>query len=101
MDRNMVWCMGTHKPTVIENGLRFNVNGRFFKGIVEITLNGGDLYDIKFIKPVRKQNEIAKSVGVKKFDITNVVQSEVNDVFFEDMMNILGAKVECGDAEAT
>jgi hypothetical protein len=94
IDRNLVWCMGVNKPVTIQNGLQFNVSGLSFKGIVQITLNGGDLYDVKFIKPTRVQNQVAKQLGVKKFDIINEVVEEVNDVFVEDLMPLLEDRVE-------
>jgi hypothetical protein len=94
IDRNLVWCMGTKNPTAIENGLRFQVNGLSFKGTVEITLNGKDLYDVKFLKCVRKQNPEMKALGLKVMDTVLTLQSEVNDVYAEDLMPLLESKVE-------
>ena len=94
IDMNLVMCMGVTKPTVIENGLQFTVNGLSFKGLVKITLNGADLYDIKLVKPVRKQNQKAKELGVKMFDTTFEVKEEINDVYFDMLMPILEDRVE-------
>lgn len=94
LDRNLCMCMGVQKLTVINSGLQFQVHGLSFKGLVQITLNGGDLYDIKFVKAVRKQNMVAKELGVKLFDISHEVVDELNNVFAEDLMGILEDKVE-------
>jgi len=94
IDRNLVWCMGVEKPTSIENGLRFKVNGRSFKGLIEITLNGKDLYDVKLIKVARKQNQNAKALGVVKFDLVNETKEVVNDLFVDQLMPLLEEKVE-------
>lgn len=81
LDMNLVMCMGVQKLVAIDRGLQFCVNGLSFKGIVQIKLNGGDLYDISFIKPARGKNP-AK------------VLETINDVFAEDMMQFLEAKIE-------
>lgn len=81
LDLNLVMCMGVTRLMAVENGLQFSVNGLSFKGLVQIKLNGGDLYDISFIKPARGKNP-AK------------VLETITDVFAEDMMNFLEAKVE-------
>ena len=94
LDRNLVMCMGVKKLCLIENGLRFYVNGLSFKGIVEITLNGYDLYNIKFIKKTRKQNPIAKNLGVKILDTFHEIHKEFNDVYFDQMMPIMEQIVE-------
>ena len=86
--------MGASKPTIIENGLQFNVSGLTFKGIVQITLNGKDLYDIKLVKAKRQQNQELKALGINKYTTELVVQEEINDVFVEDMMGVLEMKVE-------
>ena len=81
LDHNLIWCMGFCKPVAIERGLQFRVNGLSFKGIVQIKLNGGDLYDISFIKPSRGKNP-ARTLET------------ITDVFAEDMMQFLESKVE-------
>ena len=88
--------MGTKNMNLLERGLRFNVSGLSFKGVVEITLNGSDLYDIKFFKPVRKQNQVMKDLGIKRFDTTLEEQKHLGflDVFVEDLMHNLEIIVE-------
>ena len=49
----VVWSWGFHNPVALPNneGLRFNVQGFKFKGIVEVRYNEGwDLFDVNFIK---------------------------------------------------
>lgn len=94
LDLNLCMCMGVQKLTVIENGLEFTVNGLSFKGKVQITLNGKDLYDVKLVKPTRKQNQTLKEAGIKSFDIVNKPVAEFNDVFVEDLMPLLEDQVE-------
>jgi len=96
LDRNLIMCMGVHKLCLIKNGLQFKVKGLIFKGIVEITLNGSDLYDIKFLKPKRKLNkEMTEAIGRKFFHPTvNEQVKEINDVYFDYMMPTLETEVE-------
>lgn len=94
LDRNLIMCMGVSGLTTIELGLQFKVNGLSFKGYVEITLNGKDLYDITFKRAVRKQNQAAKELGVKMFDTTVETVKVLNDVYSEDMMGLLEYYVE-------
>lgn len=94
MDMNLIWCMAVRKPTSVDNGLRFEVSGSSFKGVVEVTLNGKDLYDVKFLKASKKQNAYAKDLGVKKFDTSMTVDSMVSDVFCDELMVVLENKVE-------
>jgi len=66
----IVFSWGFHKPTALENGLRFIVNGFIHKGIVDIIYNeGADLFDIKLIK-----NSVTKSYT------PNVAVSELIEV---------------------
>lgn len=47
----VVWSWGFNSPVAIENGLRFNVQGFKFRGIVEVKYNDGcDHFDISFIE---------------------------------------------------
>ncbi len=81
IDLNLVMCMGVNSPLVVENGLRFKVRGLTFKGFIEITLNGKDLYDIHcFTK--RKEKVFTKH--------------QLNDIYVEDLMPILEGIVERG-----
>lgn len=97
LDMNLIWCMGVKKPTLIENGLRFTVNGLAFKGEVEITLNASDLYDVRFNKVGRKLNKELSVVGVKIYDTVKTEMDFVGGVFVEDLMKVLEWKVEKGE----
>ena len=47
----VMFSWGFHNPVALENGLRFNVQGFKFRGIVEVVYNEGwDLFDVRFIK---------------------------------------------------
>jgi|GEM_PF-2889994 hypothetical protein len=70
-----VWSWGSHKWTVIENGLSFKCSGFLFTGVVSITLNPFDTYRIQFIK-------------AKK------VIDEYHDVYFDEMVDIIDNYVE-------
>lgn len=94
MDGNLCMCMGVHKLQVIDNGVQFKVNGSSFKGLVQITLNGADLYDISFVKLARKQNKQAMAYGVRTFDISPEVVESYKDVFVDEMMDVLERTVE-------
>lgn len=41
-------CWGFNRPIAYPSGLQFRVNGRKFKGVVRVELNGNDYYDIQF-----------------------------------------------------
>ena len=47
----VVWSWGFHNAVAVENGLRFNVQGFKFRGVVEVVYNEAwDLFDVSFIK---------------------------------------------------
>ena len=47
----VVWSWGFHNAKAVENGLRFNVQGFKFRGVVEVVYNEAwDLFDVSFIK---------------------------------------------------
>lgn len=47
----VVWSWGFHQPIALENGLRFTVQGKLFRGVVDVVYNEGrDLFDVSFIK---------------------------------------------------
>ena len=72
----VVWSWGFHKPTAIENGLQFKVQGFKFRGIVEVVYNEGrDLFDISFIK-------------------ANKVVNKIDGVFFDMLVDTLDDYVE-------
>lgn len=55
----VVWSWGFHNPIALENGLRFNVQGFKFRGVVEVVYNeGSDLFDVSFIKANKVVNTI-------------------------------------------
>lgn len=99
LDGNLVMCMGVTDLTVVERGLQFKVNGLSFKGNVAIKLNGRDLYDISFLKQKRTQNQAAKEHGLKRFDVEMVVVKTLNDIYGEDMMDLLDFHVEKGQVD--
>lgn len=94
IDANLCMCMGVTKLKVIENGLEFKVSGLSFKGVVQVVLNGADLYDVYFIKSTRKQDPIAKQLGVKRFETSYSLIKELNDVYVGDLMYSLEMFVE-------
>lgn len=62
----VVYSWGFHKPMALENGLRFNVQGFKFRGVVSIVYNeGSDLFDLSFIK----RNKVVKSIDGVFFDM--------------------------------
>lgn len=65
---------GSRQLTNLGNGLAFRVSGLRFKGIVEITLNPNDLYDVKFIK-AGKLKEV--SLGVFCDQLTSIIDNFV------------------------
>jgi hypothetical protein len=93
IDKSLVWAMGTRKPGAIENGLRIKVSGRTHKGLIEIKLNGKDLYDVSLIKAKRSYyaNEL---YGKKRYIVENVAVKTFNDVYVEDLMSLLATEVE-------
>jgi hypothetical protein len=71
------WSWGARAFTNIEHkALRFYVNGRFHKGHVYISVNGKDLYDVVF----------TTSMGT--------IKKEMNDIFCEDLAEIIDNIVE-------
>ena len=72
----VVYSWGFHKPMALENGLRFNVQGFKFRGVVSIVYNeGSDLFDVSFIK-------------------ANKVVNVVNGVFFDMLIDVIDDYVE-------
>lgn len=62
----VVWSWGFHNPIALENGLRFNVQGFKFRGVVEVVYNeGSDLFDVSFIKA----NKVVKTIEGVFFDM--------------------------------
>ena len=72
----VVWSWGFHKPVAVKNGLRFNVQGFKFRGVVEVVYNEGqDLFDVSFVKA----NKVVKSI---------------NGVFFDMLVDVIDDYVE-------
>jgi len=94
IDQNLCMCMGVKNLTIIENGLQFKVNGLAFKGLVQITLNGKDLYDVKFLKMKRHYYVNDLDAGIKRYVNLPEVASSQNDLYVEDLMPYLESKVE-------
>ena len=62
----VVWSWGFHDARAIDNGLRFNVQGYKFRGVVEVVYNEGqDLFDVSFIKG----GKVVKTIGGVYFDM--------------------------------
>ena len=72
-----VMSWGAHNWTGTKDALLFKVNGHHFKGVVKITLNSMDLYDIEFFKG--NTTEV-----VKKFE----------GIYFDDMVDVIDKYVE-------
>ena len=77
----VMWAWGAKDLVNTGKGLQFRVGGLTkFKGLVHIRYNeGSDLYEIDFIK-------IKKGLPV--------VVKTVDDVYVEDMINVIGATVQ-------
>lgn len=55
----VVWSWGLHNAKAVENGLRFNVQGYKFRGVVEVVYNETwDLFDVSFVKGGKVINTI-------------------------------------------
>lgn len=62
----VVWSWGFHNARAIDSGLRFNVQGYKFRGVVEVVYNEGqDLFDVSFIKG----GKVLKTIGGVYFDM--------------------------------
>jgi len=74
---NIIWSWGFQKPTIIENGLKFKVQGFIFKGWVKVIYNGGsDLFDIKLVT------------------IKNVEKKSIEGVYFDELVRVIDDNVE-------
>ena len=70
---------GAKDLVALENGLQFKSSGMVKnKGIVQIKLNGSDLYDVSFGK-------------VRKFEYKEI--KKINDVFVGDLVDIIDEMV--------
>jgi hypothetical protein len=78
-----IWSWGAHNFTNIENKLfRFKVQGRHFKGLVWIGVNGLDLFNVYFSKSNRSKNGCHELI------------EKWSDVYIEDLIERLDKKIE-------
>ena len=83
LDPMAFWAWGTNNKVALSEGLQFKTSGMVgWKGQVQITLNGSDLYDIAFVR-VRKVKGEYKVITDKK----------VSDIFVEDLVNQIDIQV--------
>lgn len=97
IDKNLVMCMGVTKLCVIEQGLQFNVNGLSFKGMIKITLNWRDTYDVEFLKLERSYYVAGEpnNYGRGKRYVNLPKQfKKFTDIYVEDLMPLLEREVE-------
>ena len=73
--RNKVWSWGSHAWKGGENFLMFRVTGRVFRGVVKITVNSMDTYDIELMK---LKGELVKRIeGIYCDNLTDVIDEFV------------------------
>ena len=74
---NVMWSWGLNKPTIVENGLKFKVQGFIFRGWVHVIYNeGSDLFDIKLVT------------------IKNIEKKSIEGVFFDQLIEVIDENVE-------
>lgn len=79
MDPSAMPAWGAKDLIAFENGLQFKTSGLVKnKGLVRITLNASDLYDVEFGK-------------IRKFEFTQL--QNVEDVFVEDLISVIDEMV--------
>ena len=77
---------GAKNFLAIDNGLRFRIGRNASKAnMVEIKLNGLDLYDIKFIKHTPYSFKIGKDGSFKETQESVKTVAEFND-YYDDML---------------
>ncbi len=88
--RRFVMFTGAKEFTTIKNGLQFKIGRNSSKANrVEITLNGADLYDMKFIK----FRPFSVKVDHRKGEVKTIEQKielvkEWNDVYFDQLQDL-------------
>ena len=70
-------------------GLQFVVNGLAFKGIIVISLNGSDLYEIEAKTKSRINRRTMEQTGLKR-------KFFAKDIYAEDLVNVLDSIIEIG-----
>lgn len=77
---------GAKNFTAIDNGIRFSIGRNASRANrVEITVNGLDLYDIKFIKHTDYSFKILKNGTFKETQASDKIIEECND-YYCDML---------------
>ena len=75
---NKVWSWGSHAWKGGENFLMFRVTGRLFRGVVKVTLNSMDTYDIELMK---LKGEVVKRIeGIYCDELTSVIDEAIEFV---------------------
>lgn len=83
---------GAKNLVALDNGIRFKIGKNSSRAnMVEITLNGLDLYDVKFIKHTPYNVRVTNN-GVKVTEESTKVIAEYNDVY-SDMLQDLFTNV--------
>ena len=73
----IVFSWGFHNPVAINNGLKFRVQGYLHRGWVEVIYNEGkDLFEVKTINR------------------NGTVKQEVEDVYFDCLVDVIDGMVE-------
>jgi len=76
--RIKVFTWGANAWRAGENFLHFRVTGKLFRGVVRITLNSMDLYDIKLMKV---SGEVVKEInGIYNDQLTDVIDNAIERV---------------------
>jgi len=95
LDAWSLGAWGAKDLVALENGLQFKSSGGMVKnkGIVQIKLNGLDLYDVSFGK-IRKYEykEIEFGGTIRKYEYKEI--EKVTDVFVEDLVNVIDEMVD-------
>ena len=88
--KRFIVMTGAKDFTTIDNGLRFKIGRNGSKAnMVEITLNGSDLYDMTFIK----YRPFSVKVDHKKGEVKTIEEKvetikEFKDVFFDQLQEL-------------
>lgn len=83
-----VWSWGAHKWAKKDNKtLVFKVNAHRFSGFISIKLNSADLYDVGFF-----DNKTLSSLI--KNPRSSSVLTELNDVYFDTMVDLIDDYIE-------
>ncbi len=73
-----VWSWGANAWRAGENFLHFRVTGRLFRGVVRVTLNSMDTYDIKLMKV---SGEVVKEInGIYCDQLTDVIDEAIEKI---------------------